>query len=211
MLTPNEISKILAPYEVILSEVQIEKIRVFTSLLMKWNRKINLTRIVEEQGIYRYHFGESFYLARFLTPQCERILDVGTGCGFPGLALKLIRPDDKITLLEASVKKALFLKEAIVALGLECGCQIENERMESFCKNHKGGFDMVTTRGVHISGHVLSDIAGQLKLGGRLVISTSKAVSIQIRRLRGDFDWEEEHLLPQTTSRVVLVSRRSFT
>lgn len=208
MLTPREIAELLEPYEVVLSGVQIEQARIFTNLLMKWNRKINLTRIVDERGIYQQHFGESFYLARFLPPRCERILDVGSGCGFPGLALKLIRPHTAMTLLEASAKKALFLKEVIVTLGLEGGCKIQNERMENLCRDHKGGFDAVTIRGVHLSASVLRNIATQLIPGGSVVISTSKTVSIQMRKLRVEFDWEEEDLLPGSFARVVLWGRR---
>lgn len=82
-------------------------------LLLRWNRKINLTRIVDEADAAIRHYGESAVLARWLPPNAGGIADLGSGGGFPGIPIAVLRPELQITLIEAHQRKAAFLREAV--------------------------------------------------------------------------------------------------
>jgi 16S rRNA (guanine527-N7)-methyltransferase len=100
-----------------LAPEQIEQFLVYLALLLKWIRKMNLTALRTPAEIIIHHFLDSLPLLPYL-PQNARLLDIGSGAGFPGLPLKIARPDLTIDLVEATAKKASFLKEAVRRLGL---------------------------------------------------------------------------------------------
>ncbi len=81
-------------------------------LLLHWNRKINLTRITSIHDAVRYHYCESLFLARSLPKDALRIVDIGSGAGFPGIPIAIYRPDCEIHLVESHQRKAVFLSEA---------------------------------------------------------------------------------------------------
>jgi 16S rRNA (guanine527-N7)-methyltransferase len=93
------------------------KLSVYLDLLLKWNARTNLTAIRDPQEIVRRHFGESLFAAQHLGP-CDTLLDFGSGAGFPGLPIAILRPDIAVTLAESQNKKATFLREAVRTLGL---------------------------------------------------------------------------------------------
>ena len=87
-------------------------------MLAKWNSRVNLTRLVRTEDELRFLFFESFWLAkRFLDP-CHAVVDVGSGAGFPGLAMQLYCPRLSLTLIEKNFKKTVFLREVARALSL---------------------------------------------------------------------------------------------
>src|ERR1700692_4023501 len=81
-------------------------------LLLRWNQKINLTRITNLQDAVRYHYCESLYLAARLPAGALRIIDIGSGAGFPGIPVAIYRPDCSVDLVESHQRKAVFLREA---------------------------------------------------------------------------------------------------
>lgn len=81
-------------------------------LLLRWNRKLNLTRIVALEEAVRRHYAEGVFLSVQLTPDCRSVVDVGSGAGFPGYPLAVLRPDVTVSLLESDQRKAAFLREA---------------------------------------------------------------------------------------------------
>jgi len=100
-----------------LSPEQIDQFLTYLELLLKWNRRINLTAVRTPREIISRHFLDSLLLLPHL-PETGRLLDLGSGAGFPGLPLKIARPGLALDLAEATAKKASFLKEAIRQLGL---------------------------------------------------------------------------------------------
>lgn len=106
-----------APYGT-LSEEQLSLLQRHYELLLRWNRKMNLTRITNLIEAVRYHYCESLYLARSLPLQPLRIVDIGSGAGFPGIPVAVYRPDCSIDLVESHRRKAVFLTEAARSLGL---------------------------------------------------------------------------------------------
>jgi len=101
-----------------LSLGQLEQFRVYMEELERWNRSYNLTRIIEPLEIVRGHFLDSLNYHPFLG-DADRVLDIGSGPGFPGLPLALVRPESRFFLCEARQKKVLFLEFIRRRLGLE--------------------------------------------------------------------------------------------
>ncbi len=95
-----------------LSAQQIEALRAHYCLLVRWNRVLNLTRVVSPEEAVTRHYGESLFLGAQLPPEPVSILDVGAGPGFPGVPVAVLRPDCRVTLAESHKRKAVFLREA---------------------------------------------------------------------------------------------------
>ena len=114
----NCVSSLETLFGLTLDQAQRNRVRTYLRLLAKWNSRVNLTRLARTDDRLRFHFFESFWLAqRFLEP-CHSVVDVGSGAGFPGLAMQLYYPGLSLALVEKNFKKTVFLKEAARALSL---------------------------------------------------------------------------------------------
>ena len=112
------ILRAVAEFNLALNSVQVQQIQQYTRTLLAWNDKVNLTAIRDPLEILYRHFCESMFGATLLPVEKCRLADVGSGAGFPGLPLKIIRPDLEVFLIESNVKKATFMAEVIRELGL---------------------------------------------------------------------------------------------
>ncbi len=101
-----------------LDEKTVEAFEIYLKELVKWNQKINLTAIRSERGIVLKHFVDSLSVDPYL-PEHSSILDIGSGAGFPGIPLKIVRPTFKISLIDSVLKKVDFQRHIIRALGLK--------------------------------------------------------------------------------------------
>ena len=127
-----------------LKEEQLIKLEKFYNLLIDWNEKINLTRITEEQDVYLKHFYDSLTIAKVIDLSTKNTLcDVGTGAGFPGIVLKIVYPNLKITLVDSLLKRVNYLNTIIKDLELD-NIKAIHSRGEDF----KEKFDVVTARAV---------------------------------------------------------------
>ena len=122
-----ELKEILAlavqDFTIKLTEQQLEQFDLYGSLLVEWNQKINLTAITDPQGVAVKHFADSLAFFNYMElPEGAKVIDIGTGAGFPGVVLKIVRPDIKLTLLDSLNKRFLFLRELLSQLGLEATC-----------------------------------------------------------------------------------------
>ncbi len=128
----------------------VDKFRLYLIQLLKWNSKMNLISKNDESQVVLRHFFESIALLEvFSIPHNNTIIDVGSGAGFPGLPIKIIRPDLKITLLDSKRYRVLFLKEVVSILNLD-GIKVIKERAETLCniREFKQKFNFVTARAV---------------------------------------------------------------
>ena len=156
-----------------LTEKQLNQLEIYFNLLIEWNKKINLTRIVEHDDVYLKHFYDSLTLFKvdkyFLNFDDEvSICDVGTGAGFPGIVLKIVFPNLKITLLDSLQKRIIFLNKVISELGLT-NIETVHARAEDYAKNHREEFDIVTSRAV-ANLKVLSELCiPMVKIGGYFI------------------------------------------
>ena len=126
------------------SEIQLKQLDLFYKLLIEWNTKMNLTRIIEEKDVYLKHFYDSLTIAKAIDLTKEKTLcDVGTGAGFPGIVLKIMYPNLKITLIDSLQKRVNYLNIIIKELELK-----DIEAIHSRGEDYKGNFDVVTSRAV---------------------------------------------------------------
>ena len=125
-------------------EDQLTKLHKFYELLTNWNKKINLTRITEEKEVYLKHFYDSLTITKVIDlNKYNTLCDVGTGAGFPGIVLKIMYPNLKITLIDSLQKRVNYLNEIIKELDLK-----EIEAIHVRAEDYKGQFDVVTSRAV---------------------------------------------------------------
>ena len=145
----EEFKKIMISYaekiNIKFTEEQLEKFYQYMNMLLEWNEKINLTAIVEPKEVILKHFIDSLTINKYLKENAT-LADVGTGAGFPGIPLKILRPDIKVTLVDSLNKRINFLNEVIEKLNLEDIVTVHS-RIEDFGKNksYREKFDYVTS------------------------------------------------------------------
>ena len=199
----TRIQRALAPYLFTPDAGQCEQIAAYTSLLLKWNQKVNLTAVVQPDEILARHFGESVFAARQIPPSARSLLDVGSGAGFPGLPLAIVRPELDVTLLEPVLKKVAFLKE--VARSLDLAVKVQAIRVEDL-PPQTSDFDVITTRAVRLQPAVLGACERILAVNGTLLYWTSIDEARRIQS-NGGFLWREL-AIPKSENRVLLVGAK---
>src|SRR5258708_31708161 len=115
-LSDDQIVSALTPFQIQLSSGQIAQIREYVCLLLKWNQSVSLTSVVDPIEIVTRHFGESMFISCLFPVKNCRLADLGSGAGFPGLAVKITSPRLGIKLIESNKKKCAFLSEVVRSL-----------------------------------------------------------------------------------------------
>ncbi len=136
--------------ELSVSEELLEKLEIYARELKEWNEKINLTAITDDEGIAVKHFIDSLMLLKYVEiPENSKIIDVGTGAGFPGLVIAAARSDVKVTLLDSTGKKLKVVDDIASKMGLE-NYTILNMRAEEAGKRaeYRECYDFATARAV---------------------------------------------------------------
>jgi 16S rRNA (guanine527-N7)-methyltransferase len=207
----------------------LEQISTYIDLLLRWNVRINLTAIRTQEQIVTRHFGESFFLARHLfeAPQSSRpshtergqaesrtitpahpprVLDIGSGAGFPALPLKLWAPDIHLTLVESNHKKAAFLNEVSRALTLT-NVNVISDRAETLAVRLGPRADIVTLRAVERFEAILPEAVALLapKATLALLIGAAQLPHLSTMQLK----WHSPIPVPQSHSRVLSIGIRS--
>ena len=131
-----------------LTDEQLHQLDKYYQLLIEWNKVMNLTGITEEKEVYLKHFYDSLTIAKVIDLTKEKSLcDVGSGAGFPGMVLKIVFPNLKVTLVDSLNKRIKFLTEVAKELNLK-DIALVHARAEDFAKNNREKFDVVTARAV---------------------------------------------------------------
>lgn len=163
----NLLQNYIKDYKITLTENQYEQFQKYFELLAEWNEKMNLTAITDESGVALKHFADSLSLLNFVDiPQNSSLADVGTGAGFPGVVLKIARPDIKPTLIDSLNKRLVFLGEVCAQLGIEA--ELIHSRAENGARDEKlrESFDFAVSRAV-ARMNVLSEYClPYVKVGG---------------------------------------------
>ena len=148
-----------------ITKIQLKNLETYYNLLKEENKKYNLTAITNEPDVYLKHFYDSLTIYKSIKITNQYICDVGTGAGFPGLILKIVFPDIKIDLIDATLKKCNFLKIVIDKLQLQ-NVTVINERIEIYSKTNREKYDIVTSRAVAPLKHLLEYSIPLLKVKG---------------------------------------------
>lgn len=153
------------------SAAQCEQCWVHYQTLLRWNRKINLTRITDAEEAARRHYAESILLARQLPDNALRIADLGSGAGFPGFCVALVRPEAKVILIESDQRKAAFLRESTGDLGnLLVRCVRGSEFSESV--------DWVVSRAVKATD--VAELARRVARGLTVLVAAADVESVKL-------------------------------
>jgi 16S rRNA (guanine527-N7)-methyltransferase len=244
------IADLLSPFlEQPLSESQLHQISTYIDLLLRWNARINLTAIRNEEEIMTRHFGESLFLVRHLfptplnpchpersqdtrearvlaeskdpylansrqpyeglttRPNSPRVLDIGSGAGFPALPLKLWSPNIRLTLIESNHKKTAFLREVARALTLT-DIDVISDRAETLAKRPDfARAEVVTLRAVERFETILPQAAALLAPKATLALLIGTTQIPHLTKLTG-LKWDPPIPVPQSYTRVLSIGVR---
>jgi 16S rRNA (guanine527-N7)-methyltransferase len=155
------------------------QLSAYLDLLVKWNARTNLTAIREPEEMVRRHFGESLFAGVHLGGRLREgatVLDFGSGAGFPGLPIQLLRPELQVTLAESQGKKASFLREAVRTLGLSTEVWAGRVEAMPVVEGAARRFDAVTLRAVDNMQQALAEARLRVVPGGWLVTLSTETV-----------------------------------
>ena len=162
-----------------LTEKQIEQFLIYYEMLVEWNEFMNLTAITEYDEVMKKHFIDSISLIKaYDVTKSASVIDVGTGAGFPGLALKIAYPNLQVTLLDSLNKRIQFLNEVITKLGLE-GVETIHGRAEDFAKPGKlrEKYDLCVSRAVANLSTLSEYCLPFVKVGGHFISYKSEKIT----------------------------------
>lgn len=181
----------------------VRHFEAYLSLILRWNARINLTAIRDEEGILSRHFVESIACARALPPGIASLLDFGSGAGFPGIPIALCRPEIAVTLAESKGKKAAFLQEAIRILDITA--QVHSGRAETLGMR----FDCVTLRAVERMPQAVEAASRLVAPGGWLALMTTRTeVACLQSAAKSSFSWPNPVPIPGGEDRLLALGER---
>lgn len=210
----SEFSDIFNKENLSVSMEQYESFKKYAALLVEWNQKMNLTAITDPYGITVKHFLDSVLPLKFLNiPENASLIDVGTGAGFPGLPLKIMRPDIVLTLLDSLNKRVNFLSEVCKALDLDVSCI--HARAEEFGRNenYRGQYDFAAARAVAPMPVLTEYCLPYIKIGGTFAALKGRSENYKesenaVKILGGEISNVTEYFLPDGDGRVLICVRK---
>jgi 16S rRNA (guanine527-N7)-methyltransferase len=204
-LSGEIIRRALREFQITLSDSQVTCIQQYTRILQHWNEKLNLTAIKDPLEILHRHFCESMYAAVAVPINSGRLADIGSGPGFPGLPLKILRPELQLVLVESNIKKGTFLAEVIRELGL-LNARVLISRYEELGEE-LAPLDFVCSRAVGEFGPFLDWAASDVVSAGRVILWIGGR-DLDEARKSAQWDWQEPIPVPQSLRRYLLVGSK---
>jgi len=204
-LSAGVIHKALGEFKIEATKEQIASIQRYMSLLLAWNEKINLTAIRDPLEMLYRHFCESMYAGVAVPLRAGRLADVGSGGGFPGLALKIIRPELQVFLIESNVKKATFLAEVVRDLEL-ANSRVLVSRYEELGEEITP-VDFVCSRALGEFDKFLNWAGSERVAAGHTILWAGGRDVEEIKKILG-WSWREPISIPHSLQRFLLVGTR---
>jgi 16S rRNA (guanine527-N7)-methyltransferase len=210
-MTENNFELELNKLGIKVSKEQLYQFNRYYELLIEWNEKINLTSITEKEDVYLKHFYDSATIVKVIDLEKEKTLcDIGTGAGFPGIVLKILFPNLKVTLIDALEKRIKFLNIVISELNLK-DIETIHARSEEYGVKNREKFDIVTARAV-ASLQVLMEYCVPLVRTGKFFIPMKANISQEIilsenaiKQLNLKIIKKEEFFLPYENSNRTII------
>lgn len=203
--TAGAIRRAVREFNLQVDDRQVEQIQQYTRLLLTWNDKINLTAIRDPLEILYRHFCESMYGATLVPVEKCRLADVGSGPGFPGLPLKILRPDLEVFLIESNVKKATFMAEVIREIGLT-GAKVLVSRFEELGEE-VAPLDFVCSRALGDFAKFLS-WAGSPQASAKNVLLWLGGRDLDEVRAIPGWTWQPPTPMPHSLQRLLLLGSK---
>lgn len=186
-----------------LNEEIIGKLVDYISLFLRWNQRINLSAVRDEEGIISTHIIESIEVARLIPANVLSLLDFGSGGGLPGVPIAICRPEIAVTLAESQNKKAAFLSEVVRTVGIHA--TVHAQRAETLQKR----FDCVTLRAVDKMPQAVASAAPLVAHDGWLALLTTEEDLAELKLAAGpEFRWSESIRLSGSRSRLLALGQR---
>jgi 16S rRNA (guanine527-N7)-methyltransferase len=186
-----------------LDDATVSQFEAYLSLFVRWNQRINLSSVRDEEGILSRHIIESIAVARSLPDQVATLLDFGSGGGLPGFPIALCRPQIAVTLAESSSKKAAFLQETVRVLGIPA--KVHADRAEAL----EAVFDCVIMRAVEKMPKAIAAAVNLVAPRGWLALMTTDSHLAELQSAAGEqFLWEQPVRLPGSDSRILALGRK---
>ena len=212
MITPETagpsaetIRRALSGFQIEVDDKQVRQIQRFMKILMHWNEKLNLTAIRDPLEILHRHFCESMFAASAVPIEFGRLADIGTGAGFPGIPMKIFRPDLELFLVESNIKKGTFLAEVLRELELT-NSRVLISRYEELGEE-LAPLEYVCARAVGDYGAFLKWAASAQLSASRLVLWVGGRDLEEIQK-SAQWDWREPIAVPQSLRRYILVGTK---
>jgi len=197
-----------------LSKEQLEKFKVYYKSLIEWNEKINLTAITDESEVITKHFADSLSILKYIKNN-SKVIDVGTGAGFPGIPLKIANESLKITLLDSLNKRILFLDEVIKELNLKDINTIHGRAEEvAHDKDHREQYDIAVCRAVAKLNVLAEYMLPYLKVGGTFICMKGPNINEEIdssmkaiKLLGGKIEKVESFELEENQRNIIIIKK----
>src|SRR5215470_7645134 len=202
------IQRAAGEFDLRLEDRQVQQIQQYTRILLAWNDKVNLTAIRDPLEILYRHFCESMFGAMCLPVEKCRLADVGSGAGFPGLPLKIIRPELELFLIESNVKKATFLAEVVRELGLT-DARVLVSRFEELGEE-VAPLDFVCSRALGDFARLLAWTSSPTVSGRNVLLWLGGRDVEEVRAIPG-WSWQPPKPMPHSLQRVLLCGVRTET
>lgn len=173
-----EIKEVFSKYGFSLSALQIDQFERYYEFLISENKKYNLTAITEKNDVIFKHFLDSCLAEKNIIKNAK-IIDIGSGAGFPSIPLKILRPDIKFVLVDSLNKRVNFLNELIKILNLQDVVAV-HARAEDYIKDNREKFDYAVARAVAPLNTLLEYLVPYVKVGGECLIYKSQKLEDEI-------------------------------
>lgn len=178
----DELTRYAATIGIELSELQLKQFELFFNILISWSEKMNLTGITNQHEIIVKHFVDSLSVLQAIPENTTTLIDIGTGAGFPGIPIAIMRPHIAITLLDSIAKKTEFLTECLKILEIEKTIVVTARAEEAaHDENHRELYDVVTARAVAHFPTLVEYTLPFLKIGG-ILVAQKKIESITLEK-----------------------------
>ena len=169
------LKNVLTGFDITISDEAREKLSRYYELLIEWNEKMNLTAITEPEEVALKHFADSLSLLDYVDiRQGASVIDVGTGAGFPGMVLRIARPDIRLTLLDSLNKRLLFLEEVCSELGIDDVTLIHSRAEDGSRTELRDSFDYAVSRAVASLNVLCEYDLPYVKVGGSFIAMKGK-------------------------------------
>ena len=212
MINKERFLNTLKQYDIEISDLQFEQLDKYAEILVEYNEKVNLTAITDPEGIENKHFLDSLLFAK--NPLVKgKVVDVGTGAGFPGIVTKIFKPEIDLTMIEPTGKRCTFLQYALDTIGIKANV-VKERAEEAARKGYREKYDVATARAV-ADMRVLSEYCIPLvKIGGHFIAMKGDGekeltpAMNAISKLGAKFVTMEEYALPDESKRTIIISKK---